>query len=116
MMGVPAIRAFGLAVAVICGLTGCSIQINGDSGDAVESLESRLDSLEPEIRTDLGDQLSRSVGSPVEVRSVRCSGVGAHRFECFARARARDLGTYETESIPVSGSCDSRNCIWHAGY
>lgn len=110
----PPLRAIGLATIAIAVFPGCSVSINDDGGGSGESLESRLQSLEDEIRSELGGQMTRRFGARVEVTDVGCSGTGGNRFECLAEAR--EVGSFESESIPISGSCDERNCVWRTGY
>lgn len=98
--------------------SGCTVNLGDSASDGTESLAAQLESLEGEIKGDLGRQLRNRYRIPVRVIGVDCTGTGGNRFECLARASAGQIWEgNKTEVIPITGACDSRSCLWRvAGY
>jgi hypothetical protein len=70
--------------------------------------------LESIIEDQLPRQLRRATGSEGFVKSVSCVDTGeGNRFDCQAKVALFGFaGGGGSESIPITGYCDDRNCTW----
>jgi hypothetical protein len=105
-----------VVLALVPWVSGCSVEVNGDNSkdEASEtSASGQRAELESAIRRELPTQLRQSFGQSVFIRQVGCTTSGQNQFDCLARvSAANEQGGLETVSIPISGSCDFRSCIW----
>lgn len=95
-----AMLAVLLAAAAV--LTGCEASVGTPSEQ--EQLEKII-----------GDQLPGKVADQVDnpkIVKVTCVQGATHKYDCIAKLNYEVKGKAKTEDVAISGSCDSKNCIW----